>query len=144
MRVRRIPAEKGLNYFSMLPGRRVGYEPEAREGLNAEPQILKLTTVLFPNYFWKVGSNSQDDLTPDISQGSLLYAFNYMLPDAWQMGMNPTITYNDKADANNQWNVPAGLEYTVVSQETFGKRAAFRFQITPVIPSLISKPIFGK
>ena len=163
MRVRRIPAEKGLNYFSMLPGRRVGYEPEAREGLNAEPQILKLTTVLFPNYFWKVGSSGQDDKTPDVSQGSLLYALTYSLPDAWQIGMNPTITYNDKADANNQWNVPvglfvgktiklgkmpinikAGLEYSVVSEDTFGKRAAFRFQITPVVRSLITEPIFGK
>ena len=78
---------------------------EAREGLNAEPQNLKLTAVLFPNNFWKVGSSGQDDKTPDVSQGSLLYALTYSLPDAWQIGMNPTITYNDKADANNQWNV---------------------------------------
>jgi hypothetical protein len=30
-----------------------------------------------------------------------------------------------------------------VSQDTFGKRAILRFQITPVIPSLIKKSIFG-
>ena len=77
--------------------------------------------------------------------------------------MNPTITYNDQADSKNKWNVPvglfvgktikigkmpvnikAGLEYSVVSEDTFGKRTAFRFQITPVIPSLITDPIFGK
>ena len=123
----------------------------------------KLTAVLFPNYFWKVGSSGQDDLTPDISQGSLLYAINYMLGNAWQVGMNPTITYNDKADSGNKWNVPvglyvgktvkfgkmpvnikAGLEYSVVSEDIFGKRAAFRIQITPVIQSLIKSPIFGK
>ena len=40
-------------------------------------------------------------------------------------------------------NIRAGLEYSVVSEDTFGKRAIFRFQITPIIPSLISKPIFG-
>jgi len=124
---------------------------------------LKLTAVIFPNYFWKVGSSGQDDDTPDMSQGSLLYALTYSLADAWQVGMNPTITYNDKAESGNKWNVPvelfvgktvkfgnipvnikAGLEYSVVSQDAFGKRAAFRFQITPVVPSLIKNPIFGK
>jgi hypothetical protein len=72
-------------------------------------------------------------------------------------------TYNDKAKSGNKWNVPvglfvgktikfgkmpvnikAGLEYSVVSEDAFGKRAAFRFQITPVIRSLITEPIFGK
>jgi hypothetical protein len=123
----------------------------------------KLTAVLFPNYFWKIGSSGQDDDTPDLSQGSLLYVLNYMLPNAWQIGMNPTITYNDKAESGNKWNVPvglyvgktvkfgkmpvnikAGLEYSVVSQDTFGKRTAFRIQISPVIRSLIKNPIFGK
>jgi hypothetical protein len=123
----------------------------------------KLTAVLFPNYFWKIGSSGQDDKTPDISQGSLLYSINYMLGNAWQVGFNPTITYNDRAKANDQWNVPvglyvgktvkmgklpvnikAGLEYSVISEDTFGKQLAFRFQITPVIPSLIKNPIFGK
>jgi hypothetical protein len=123
----------------------------------------KVTAGLFPNYFWKVGSSGQDDLTPDISQGSLLYFINYMLPNAWQIGMNPTITYNDQAKPDDRWNVPvglyvgktvkigkmpvnikAGLEYSVVSEDTFGKRAAFRFQITPVVQSLIKNPIFGK
>jgi hypothetical protein len=92
-----------------------------------------------------------------------LYSFTYNLPDAWQVGTNPTITYNDKAAAGDKWNVPVGffvgrtvkigktpvnikanLEYSVVSEDTFGKRVAFRFQITPVIPSLIQNPIFGK
>jgi hypothetical protein len=86
-----------------------------------------------------------------------------MLGDAWQVGMNPTITYNDKATSNNKWSVPVGLyvgktikwgkmpvnikvggEYSVVSPDTFGKRFSFRFQITPVIEGLIKNPIFGK
>ena len=123
----------------------------------------KLTTGIFPNYFWKVGSSGQDDDTPDVSQGSLLYFFIFNLPNAWQIGMNPTITYNDKAKPDNRWNVPvglfagktikvgklpvnikAGVEYSVISPDTYGQRAQFRFQITPVIPGFIKNPIFGK
>jgi hypothetical protein len=74
-----------------------------------------------------------------------------------------SITSNDKANSGDKWNVPvglfagktikigkmpvnikAGLEDSVVSPEAFGQRSQFRFQITPVIPSLIKNPIFGK
>ena len=93
----------------------------------------------------------------------MLYFLVFNLPDAWQIGMNPTITYNDQASSGNKWNVPvglfggktikignmpvnirAGLEYSVVSPDDFGQRAQFRIQITPVIASLIKNPIFGK
>ena len=124
-----------------------------------------LTAGVFPNYFWnwKNGSSGQDKDTPDINQGSILYFLIFNLPDAWQIGKNPTITYNDHASSGNKWNVPfglfagkaikignipvnikAGLEYSVVSPDDFGQRARFRIQITPVIPSLIQNPIFGK
>jgi hypothetical protein len=122
-----------------------------------------VTAGVFPNYFWKVGSSGQDKDTPNINQGSMFYFLVFNLPDAWQIGMNPTITYNDKASSGNKWNVPvglfagktikigntpvnikAGLEYSVVSQDDFGQRAQFRIQITPVIPALIKDPIFGK
>jgi len=122
----------------------------------------KTTFGIFPNYFWRVGSAEQED-TPDISQLSLLYFFNYRLPEAWQVGFNPTISYNDKASSGNHWNVPIGLyigrtvkvggmpvnikvggEYSVVSEDLLGRVFQFRFQITPVIPSLIANPIFGK
>ena len=121
------------------------------------------TAILFPNYFWKIGSSGQDDDTPDVSQGSLLYALTFNLPNAWQAGTNPTITYNDKASSGNKWTVPVGVffgrtikigktpvnmkfgvEYSVVSPDFYGKRASFRFQITPVVQSLIKNPIFGK
>jgi hypothetical protein len=123
----------------------------------------KWTAVLFPNYFWQVGSSGQDSNTPNINQGSLLYSFTYKLPDAWQVGTNPTISYNHQATSGNKWNVPvglfvgktvkigklpvnikAGVEYSVVSPDDFGQRAQFRFQITPVVPGLIKNPIFGK
>jgi hypothetical protein len=123
----------------------------------------KLTAGVFPNYFWKIGSSGQDEATPDISQGSMLYFLIFNLPDAWQIGMNPTITYNDQAKPDDRWNVPVGLlagktikigkvpvnikvaaEYSVVSPDAFGQRFQFKFQITPVIPGLIKNPIFGK
>jgi hypothetical protein len=120
------------------------------------------TAAIFPNYFWKVGSHDQDD-KENMSQGSLLYSLTFNLPNAWQVGTHPTITYNDKADSGNKWNVPVGgfvgrtvkwgttplnikvgLEYSVISQDDYGKVAMFRIEITPVIKSLITNPIFGK
>ena len=141
----------GNDQWAMGPAVVVGYKAK------------NWTAVLFPNYFWKCGSSGQDDATPDINQGTLLYSFTYKLPDAWQVGMNPTITYNHQASSGNKWNVPvglyigktvkmgkmpvnikAGLEYSVVRPDTFGKTVAFRLEITPVIASLIKNPIFGK
>ncbi len=52
----------------------------------------KWTAILFPNYFWKIGSAGQSSSTPDTSKGTLLYSFTYNLPDAWQVGTNPTIS----------------------------------------------------
>jgi hypothetical protein len=141
----------GSDQFALGPAVVLGYKTKA------------YTAVLFPNYFWKVGSHDQDKDTSDISQGSLLYALTFNLPNAWQAGTNPTITYNHQASSGNKWNVPVGvfvgkttklfdmpvnikfgLEYSVVSQDDFGKIVAFRLQVTPVIKSLIQNPIFGK
>jgi hypothetical protein len=143
--------ELGSDQFGLGPAVVFGYRTK------------KWTAVLFPNYFWKVGSHDQDKDTSDISQGTLLYALTFNFPNAWQAGTNPTITYNDKASSGNKWNVPVGmfigrtikwnnmpvnikfgLEYSVVSQDDYGKILAFRLQVTPVIKSLVKNPIFGK
>ena len=119
--------------------------------------------MVFPNYFFGVGDRSdRKATTPTTSKLSLLYAFTYNLPNAWQVGFNPTISYNDNASSGNKWTVPiglfaaktiklgrtpfkvqGGLEYSVVSPDAFGKRLAFRFVMTPVIPGLVKNPIFG-
>lgn len=141
----------GQQQWAMGPAVVLGYKTD------------KATFGVFPNYFWKIGEEDQQQSTPNVSQLSLLYFFNYKLPDAWQIGFNPTITYNDKAPSDNKWNVPVGLyvgrmvrlgrlpvliklggEYSVVSEDLFGLRFQFRLQITPVIPSLIQSPILGK
>jgi hypothetical protein len=142
----------GEGQFGLGPAVVIGYKP-----------TKKTTFGIFPNYFWKIGSCGQDKNTPNVNKGSLLYFFNYMLPNAWQVGMNPTITYNNQASPGNKWVVPVGgyvgktikigklpvnikvgLEYSVVSPDDFGRRLQFRFQITPVIPGLIKNPLFGK
>jgi hypothetical protein len=141
----------GEGQFAMGPAVVVGYK------------YKNMIFGIFPNYFWKIGSCGQDKDTPNVSKGSLLYFFNFMLPNAWQVGMNPTITYNDQASSGNKWVVPVGgyvgktikigklpvnikvgLEYSVVSPDDFGRRLQFRFQITPVIPGFIKNPLFGK
>jgi hypothetical protein len=123
----------------------------------------KYIAVVVPSYNFHIGNRSgRNNSTRDTSSGSMIYALIFNLPNAWQVGTNPTITYNDKAQSGDKWNVPiglfvaktimigktpvnlrAGLEYSVVRPDTFGKRAILRFQITPVIPSLIKKSIFG-
>ena len=87
--------------------------------------------------------------------------FFWNLPDAWQIGFNPAITYDHNASRGNKWNVPVGMgfakttrvagkpvkfqfgvEYSVVSQDDFGKRALIKLNIIPVIPSLLKEPLF--
>lgn len=118
---------------------------------------------VFPQYTFGIGSRGDQGSTPDASYLSLLYFFFYNLPNAWQVGLNPTISYDHEASAGNRWNVPVGLmaskttkigrlpvkfqfgvEYSVVSQDDFGQVAQFRLNIIPVIPSLVERPILGR
>lgn len=117
---------------------------------------------IFPQYFWKLGDRGdQRSRTKDLSKGILLYFAFLNLPDAWQIGFNPTISYNHKAKGGDKWNVPVGMgfskttkiggrpvkfqfsaEYSVVSEDTFGKRALFKLNVIPVIDALFKDPIF--
>ena len=126
-------------------------------------KTAKYTAMIFPTYVFSIGDRGdRKSSTPDVSKLSMVYEFIYNLPNAWQIGLNPTISYDHTALKHNKWNVPiglfgsktimigkvpfnikAGVEYSVVSQDLFGKRFGFRFQITPIIPSLIKKPLFG-
>ena len=120
-------------------------------------------TFLFPQYFFGVGGRGdQGSAIENASNMNLLYGGFLNLPNAWQIGMNPVITYDHKAGRGNKWNVPIGLvvsktikfgstplkiqvgaEYSVVSQDDFGKRALFKVNLIPVIGSLVKNPIFG-
>lgn len=106
-------------------------------------------------YWWSYAGGN-----PATSHGSLLYFFFYNLPDAWQIGFNPTITYDHEASSGNKWSVPIGLtvakttrigstpvkfqfggEYFVVDQDDYGPRFLLKLNIIPVIPALIKEPL---
>jgi len=121
------------------------------------------TVGVFPQYFWGVGGRGdQGSNIENASNMNLLYFAYYNLPNAWQVGVNPVITYDHKASRGNKWNVPLGLgvtkttkigkipvkfqfgaEYSVVSQDDFGKRFLLKLNIIPVINSLVKNPLLG-
>ena len=118
---------------------------------------------IFPQYFFGVGGRGdQGSNIENASNMNLLYFAFLNLPNAWQVGFNPAITYDHKASRGNKWNVPigavvakttkigkmpfkiqVGVEYSVVSQDDFGKRALFKVNLIPVIGALVHSPIFG-
>jgi hypothetical protein len=124
----------------------------------------KSTMGILGQYWWsysEYGKNSAGEDTPSTSHGSILPFFYYNLPDAWQIGFSPTITYNDKATSGNKWNVPIGptvakmtkigklpvkfqlgVEYSVERQDDFGPEWRIKLNIIPVIMSLQKKPFF--
>ena len=131
---------------------------EAGPALVATYKTKKTVTGAFGQYWW---SYAKGDNEPNTSHGSILYFAFYSLPNAWQIGTSPTITYNDKATSGNKWNVPLGLtvtkttkigkqpiklqlaiEKSVTRQDDFGKDWMLRLNIIPVIPAMVKNPIF--
>jgi hypothetical protein len=121
----------------------------------------KVTMGVFPQYFVGIGSHNRSSGVADASYMNVLYFMYYNLPNAWQIGFSPTVTWDRRASAGNRWNVPVGIgvsktariggmiskfeldfEYSVVSEDAFGQRAMVKLIVTPVIPSLIHKTLF--
>ena len=117
------------------------------------------TGAVLGQYWWDFAETSSD--AKDTSHGSILYSAWWDLPNAWQVGFNPTITYNDKASGDNKWNVPIGLgvaktiklgklpikfqfstEKSVIRQDNYGKEWNVRLNVIPVIPALVKNPLF--
>ena len=70
----------------------------------------RVTLGVFPQYYFGFASRGdRHDDVRDASYLNLLYFLVFNLPDAWQVGMNPTITYDHQASSGNKWNVPIGL-----------------------------------
>lgn len=118
-----------------------------------------MTAGFLGQYWWNYAEDGND--VPDTSHGSLLYFAFWNLPNAWQVGFNPTITYTDKASSDNKWNVPVGLvvaktvkfgtlpikfqlgvEKSFIRQEELGQDFQVKLNIIPVVPSLIRNPLF--
>ena len=113
----------------------------------------------FGQYYFGIGSHG--DRAPGVQDASfmnLLYFFSLNLPSAWQIAFDPTITYDARATSGNKWNVPVGLsvakttligklpvkfqlgvEYSVVSQDTYGDQGKLVLEVIPVIPALIHR-----
>ena len=88
----------------------------------------------------------------NVSRTDIQYVIRYSLPDAWSVGMGPTITYDWEADSDNALTFPVGLgltkttrwgkmpvklraevHYSVIKPDDYGTEWNIRFQITPVI-----------
>lgn len=97
-------------------------------------------------------SYAGDDDREETSQTDIQYTIRYSLPDAWSIGMGPTVSIDWKEDHDNQYTVPVGLgltktvrwgkvpvklrwelHYSVIRPEDYGNEWTFRFQVTPVI-----------
>lgn len=122
----------------------------------------QFTAIVFPNYIWRIADRGDQHGTPDASFLALQYAFTWNLRNAWQVGVGSTASYDHRATSGNRWNVPIGPnvsktlrlgripvklqlsgEYSVVHEDDFGQRGQIKLAVTPVIPGLIQKPLFG-
>jgi hypothetical protein len=141
----------GREQWGVGPALVVGYRTEAA------------TFGVFGQYYFGVGSTGdREPGVRDASYLNLLYFLSVNLPNAWQFGFSPSITYDARATPGNRWNVPVGLmvakttllgklpvkfnfgvEYSVVSENAYGRRAALVLEIIPVIPNLIRRSILG-
>jgi hypothetical protein len=121
-------------------------------------------TGAYPQYYWRVADQGRDnDDVRQASFGNMFYWYFYNVTDSLQIGWNPTIKYDNKAESGNKWNVPfgftiakitkfsgspirieVGAEFSVVKEDDFGEVARLKFNIIPVIPRPIKSPLFGK
>jgi len=99
-------------------------------------------------------SYAGDDDAPDTNQTDVQYVIRYQLPDAWSIGMGPTISIDWEADSDDQLTLPVGLgvtktvrisntpvkfraevHYSLIKPDNYGNEWTFIFRIAPVIPS---------
>ncbi len=116
----------------------------------------------YPQYYFGVADAGRADRTKDASFGNMFYWFLYNITDEWQVGWNPTITFDNKATRGNRWNVPVGflvsrvtkifgkpfrwefgVEYSVVNQDDFGEVARIKVNLLPIVQRPIKKPLLG-
>ncbi len=98
---------------------------------------------------------------PNVNQMNLQPIAAYFLPGGWSIGYSGNILANWKADENNAWTVPLGLnvgkvfkfgilpvkisvagQYMPIHPDTFGQKWNIQVQFTPVIPKLIKGALF--
>ena len=119
-------------------------------------------TGVYPQFYWGFADQGRDDDVKQARFGNMFYWFWYNLSDSMQVGLSPTMTYDDNASSGNKWNVPVGLglskmvkigdtmtrievsaEYSVVHEKDFGQQARLKINIIPIVPRPIKSSIFG-
>jgi hypothetical protein len=117
---------------------------------------------VYPQFYWGFADQGRDDDVKQARFGNMFYWFWYNLSDSLQVGLSPTINYNDQASSGNKWNVPVGLglakmlniggtmtrievaaEYSVVREKDWGEVARIKINIIPIVPRPIGSSIFG-
>ena len=108
--------------------------------------------------WWSFAGDSDRAST---SSANIQYFIQYLLGDGWQIGMQPNILIDWKADQDNRFTVPVGLgisklvkigslpikfsaevDYMAIHPDDFGQHWGFRFQIIPVLPALFKDTLF--
>ena len=113
---------------------------------------------------WIVGTMVQhwwsyagDDNRSETNKTDIQYIIRHSLPNAWSVGMGPTISIEWEEDEGDRWTVPIGLgvtktvrfgntpvkfraeiHYALIYPETLGTRWTFLFRFAPVIKSPFS------
>jgi len=114
---------------------------------------------VFVQNWWSLGGNNSK---PAVNRMNLQYFLYRMLPNAWQVGFAPNVMVDWRADGKNQVTFPIGLgvgktfklgalppiqtslefQWMAWHPDEFGQRFNIRFVFKPVLPALITKPIF--
>ena len=117
---------------------------------------------IYPQTYFGIADEHRSDEKKYARFGNMFYWFFYNITDAWQIGFNPTIQWDDRAGDGNRWNVPVGLalakidkwfgkpvrweigvEYSVINEDDYGEVARLKFNLVPVVPRPIKKALFG-
>lgn len=102
-------------------------------------------------------SYAGDEQRSDVNRTDIQYIIRHSLPNAWSIGMGPTISVEWDEDEGERWTVPIGLgvtktvrfgntpvkfraeiHYALIYPETLGTRWTFLFRFAPVIKSPFS------
>ena len=111
----------------------------------------KWTTGIVLQHWW---SFAGDGSRPHTNRTELQYILRRRLPNAWSIGMGPTIVADWSQDHDNRFTVPIGLgitktvrifdtpvkirlepQYSLIRPDRYGAEWNIRLQITPVIES---------
>jgi hypothetical protein len=114
---------------------------------------------VLPQHWW---SFAGDGGAPSTSFTNVQYFVQRLFPGGWQVGCAPNFTVDWKADHDDAVTFPVGLgvgkllhigklpvkvvgelDYAVVRPEDIGQRWLLRLVVTPVLPELVKRPLFG-